>query len=42
MLVACQLIGLSAVETHYVGVRARAQCGPEAGLAAPARLILRS
>jgi hypothetical protein len=28
MLVACRLTGLSALETHCAGVRARAQCGP--------------
>ena len=27
MLVACRLAGLSALETHYAGVKARAQCG---------------
>ena len=28
MLVACRLTGLSALETYYAGVRARAQFGP--------------
>ena len=28
MLVAYRLAGLSALETHCAGVRARAQCGP--------------
>ena len=28
MLVACRLAGLSALEAHYAGVNARAQCGP--------------
>jgi hypothetical protein len=28
VLVACRLAGLSALETHCAGVRARAQCGP--------------
>ena len=27
MLVACRLAGLSALEGHYAGVRARGQCG---------------
>jgi hypothetical protein len=31
MLVACRLAGLSARETHYAGVRARAQCEADAG-----------
>jgi hypothetical protein len=29
MLVACRLAGLSALETYYAGVRARAQCGAD-------------
>ena len=33
MLVACRLAGLSALEAHYAGVRAGAQCG--AGAARP-------
>ena len=33
MLVACRLAGLSALEAHYAGVRARAQCGADAGKA---------
>ena len=28
MLVACRLAGLSALEGHYAGVRARTQFGP--------------
>ena len=31
MLVACRLAGLSALETHYAGVRAGAQFGAERG-----------
>ena len=34
MLVACRLAGLSALETHYAGVRVRAQFGGACGRAA--------
>ena len=43
MLVACRLAGLSALEPYYAGIRARAQCGADAGrpCAGPGRALAR-
>jgi hypothetical protein len=39
MLVACRLAGLSALETHYAGVRVGAQFGPRLAWSPPPDLI---